>query len=58
MKRKSIKEGVEEDVVMVRDCVLLLADDEDQQSYVAKVAALWQHPTTGGMMISVLWYYR
>lgn len=46
-----------DDVVMVRDSVMMRADG-DEQPFVAKVAALWEDPLTGTMMISLLWFYR
>jgi len=55
MKRRD-DEG-QETIVMVRDCVLLLAS-EDETPYVAKVTGLWEKPRTGAMTMSLLWYYR
>ncbi|KAF2360426.1 Bromo adjacent (BAH) domain [Trinorchestia longiramus] len=50
------KEG---DVVRVRDCVLLRSGPRRADlPFVAKVAALWEEPETGDMMMSILWYYR
>nr|XP_039248113.1 uncharacterized protein LOC120325988 [Styela clava] len=57
MRRKCDGKSDEDDVVMVRDCVIMRAD-AGEQPYVAKVAALWSQPGTGTMMISLLWFYR
>lgn len=57
MRRKSDTKLDEDDVVMVRDCVIMRAD-AGEQPYVAKVAALWSEPGTGTMMVSLLWFYR
>ncbi|XP_052768350.1 serine-rich adhesin for platelets-like isoform X2 [Mya arenaria] len=47
------------DSVQVKDCVLVCAGRKDRDlPYVAKVTNLWEEPTTGEMMMSVLWFYR
>ncbi|KAL5278547.1 BAHD1 family protein [Megaselia abdita] len=49
----------EGDVIRPRDCVLLKAGaKKNELPYVAKVAFLWENPTDGEMMMSLLWYYR
>jgi len=57
IKRKD-KDSGSLDIVLVRDCVFLLAGSEDELSYVAKIAALWEHPKSKEMMMSLVWYYR
>ncbi|XP_032582687.1 AF4/FMR2 family member 4 isoform X2 [Drosophila sechellia] len=49
---------VEGDIIRIRDCVLLKANEDNELPYVAKVAHLWQNPEDGEMMMSLLWYYR
>ncbi|KAF2903938.1 hypothetical protein ILUMI_02236, partial [Ignelater luminosus] len=49
----------EGDVIEPRDCVLLKAGPRrNDLPFVAKVAALWENPDDGEMMMSLLWYYR
>ncbi|XP_078489989.1 uncharacterized protein LOC100180444 [Ciona intestinalis] len=43
-------------VVMVRDCVFLLAGEENEPPYLGKVTSLWEKGDQ--MMISLLWFYR
>eukprot|EP00057_Strongylocentrotus_purpuratus_P004955 XP_003729844.1 PREDICTED: uncharacterized protein LOC100892440 [Strongylocentrotus purpuratus] len=48
-----------DDVIKARDCVLLRADLRKRDlPFVAKVAALYEDPDTGDLMMSLLWYYR
>ncbi|XP_018329966.1 uncharacterized protein LOC108740226 [Agrilus planipennis] len=50
---------VEGDRIEARDCVLLKAGQKKNElPFVAKVAALWENPEDGEMMMSLLWYYR
>ncbi|KAF5274310.1 hypothetical protein FQR65_LT04429 [Abscondita terminalis] len=50
---------VEGDTIEPRDCVLLKAGlRRNDLPFVAKVAALWENPEDGEMMMSLLWYYR
>ncbi|KAL1489950.1 hypothetical protein ABEB36_013874 [Hypothenemus hampei] len=50
------KEG---DLIQPGDCVLLKAGPrKNDLPYVAKIAALWENPEDGEMMMSLLWYYR
>lgn len=50
------KEG---DIIKERDCVLLRSGSKDTDlPFVAKVAAFWENPEDGEMMMSLLWYYR
>ncbi|XP_048830529.1 bromo adjacent homology domain-containing 1 protein isoform X1 [Brienomyrus brachyistius] len=54
-------EGVQRDgeVIRVRDTVLLRSGPRKKSlPYVAKISALWEHPETGEMMMSLFWYYR
>ncbi|KAL3266253.1 hypothetical protein HHI36_010433 [Cryptolaemus montrouzieri] len=47
------------DLIEVRDCVLLKAGARrNELPFVAKIAALWENPEDGEMMMSLLWYYR
>ncbi|RZF39762.1 hypothetical protein LSTR_LSTR003423 [Laodelphax striatellus] len=47
------------DIISPRDCVLLKSGKSKQDlPFVAKVAALWENPEDGEMMMSLLWYYR
>lgn len=39
---------VEGDIIRIRDCVLLKANEDNELPYVAKVAHLWQNPEDGG----------
>lgn len=49
----------EGDTIEPRDCVLLKAGPrKNDLPFVAKVAALWENPEDGEMMMSLLWYYR
>ncbi|KAK4886776.1 hypothetical protein RN001_003047 [Aquatica leii] len=49
----------EGDTIEPRDCVLLKAGPRrNDLPFVAKVAALWENPEDGEMMMSLLWYYR
>lgn len=49
----------EGDVICPRDCVLLKSGPRKMDlPFVAKVAALWENPDDGEMMVSLLWYYR
>lgn len=50
---------VEGDVIQPKDCILLKAGPRKiDLPFVAKVAALWENPDDGEMMVSLLWYYR
>ncbi|KAK6634004.1 hypothetical protein RUM44_004611 [Polyplax serrata] len=50
---------VEGDVIHPKDCILLKAGPRKiDLPFVAKVAALWENPDDGEMMVSLLWYYR
>ncbi|KAG8228677.1 hypothetical protein J437_LFUL008665, partial [Ladona fulva] len=50
---------VEGDLICARDCVLLKSGTRKVDlPFVAKVAALWENPEDGEMMVSLLWYYR
>ncbi|XP_054264721.1 uncharacterized protein LOC128987739 isoform X2 [Macrosteles quadrilineatus] len=47
------------DVIHPRDCILLKSGPRKLDlPYVAKVAAMWEDPEDGEMMVSLLWYYR
>ncbi|XP_039293631.1 uncharacterized protein LOC111053713 [Nilaparvata lugens] len=47
------------DIICPRDCVLLKSGKSKLDlPFVAKVAALWENPEDGEMMMSLLWYYR
>ncbi|XP_044750008.1 proteoglycan 4 isoform X2 [Coccinella septempunctata] len=47
------------DLIEVKDCVLLKAGARrNELPFVAKIAALWENPEDGEMMMSLLWYYR
>ncbi|KAJ9599375.1 hypothetical protein L9F63_010137, partial [Diploptera punctata] len=49
----------EGDVICPRDCILLKSGPRKTDlPFVAKVAALWENPEDGEMMVSLLWYYR
>ncbi|XP_076273195.1 uncharacterized protein LOC143204515 isoform X3 [Rhynchophorus ferrugineus] len=49
----------EGDMIVPGDCVLLKAGPRrNDLPYVAKIAALWENPEDGEMMMSLLWYYR
>ncbi|XP_023722154.1 uncharacterized protein LOC111872450 isoform X2 [Cryptotermes secundus] len=49
----------EGDVIRPRDCILLKSGPRKMDlPFVAKVAALWENPDDGEMMVSLLWYYR
>ncbi|KAI4462893.1 bromo adjacent y domain-containing 1 protein [Holotrichia oblita] len=49
----------EGDIIEPRDCVLLKAGQrKNDLPFVAKIAALWENPEDGEMMMSLLWYYR
>lgn len=49
----------EGDVICPRDCILLKSGPRKTDlPFVAKVAALWENPDDGEMMVSLLWYYR
>ncbi|PVD32330.1 hypothetical protein C0Q70_07763 [Pomacea canaliculata] len=50
---------IDGDVIFSRDCVLLRSGSRKSDvPYVAKVAAFWEHPESGEMMMSLLWYYQ
>uniref|UniRef100_T1IPU5 Kinesin motor domain-containing protein n=1 Tax=Strigamia maritima TaxID=126957 RepID=T1IPU5_STRMM len=50
---------IEGDVIRVRDSVLLKSGPrKNDLPFVAKIAALWENPEDGEMMLSLLWYYR
>ncbi|CAH1968738.1 unnamed protein product [Acanthoscelides obtectus] len=50
---------MEGDKIVPRDCVLLKAGPrKNDLPFVAKIAALWENPEDGEMMMSLLWYYR
>ncbi|XP_041703172.2 bromo adjacent homology domain-containing 1 protein isoform X1 [Coregonus clupeaformis] len=54
-------EGVQRDgeVIRVRDTVLLRSGTRKKSlPYVAKISALWKHPESGEMMMSLFWFYR
>ncbi|XP_056643021.1 uncharacterized protein LOC130449310 [Diorhabda sublineata] len=47
------------DKIAPKDCVLLKAGPrKNDLPFVAKIAALWENPEDGEMMMSLLWYYR
>ncbi|XP_030745713.1 bromodomain-containing protein 4-like isoform X2 [Sitophilus oryzae] len=55
----AMKHEDEGDLIMPGDCVLLKAGPrKNDLPYVAKIAALWENPDDGEMMMSLLWYYR
>lgn len=55
----SMKHCTEGDVVKIRDCILLASGNRKKDlPFIAKVTALWENPTDGDMMMSLLWYYR
>lgn len=48
-----------EDVIKVRDCVLLRSGSRKKDiPFVAKISAIFEDPDTGEIMISLLWFYR
>lgn len=50
---------IEGDVIQVRDSVLLRSGAKTTDlPYIAKVCAFWADAETGGVMMSLLWYYR
>lgn len=50
---------VEGDVIQVRDSVLLRSGAKKTDlPYIAKVCAFWEDAETGGVMMSLFWYYR
>nr|CAD7258448.1 unnamed protein product [Timema shepardi] len=50
---------IEGDIIYPHDCVLLKSGTRKiDLPFVAKVAALWENPDDGEMMVSLLWYYR
>lgn len=50
---------VEGDVIQVRDSVLLRSGGRKTDlPYIAKVCAFWEDAETGGVMMSLFWYYR
>ncbi|XP_046665733.1 uncharacterized protein LOC124357748 isoform X2 [Homalodisca vitripennis] len=50
---------VQGDVICPRDCILLKSGPRKiDLPFVAKVAAMWENPEDGEMMVSLLWYYR
>lgn len=50
---------VEGDVIQVRDSVLLRSGAKTTDlPYIAKVCAFWEDAETGGVMMSLFWYYR
>ncbi|XP_077292373.1 histone gene-specific Epigenetic Repressor in late S phase [Arctopsyche grandis] len=47
------------DAVRRGDCVLLRAGSRRTEApFVARVTQLWENPSDGEMMVSLLWYYR
>jgi len=47
------------DIITPRDCILLKSGPRKiDLPFVAKVAAMWENPDDGEMMVSLLWYYR
>lgn len=50
---------VEGDVIQVRDSVLLRSGARKTDlPYIAKLCAFWEDAETGGVMMSLFWYYR
>lgn len=50
---------VEGDVIQVRDSVLLRSGAKTTDlPFIAKVCAFWEDAETGGVMMSLFWYYR
>lgn len=50
---------VEGDTIQVRDSVLLRSGAKTTDlPYIAKVCAFWEDAETGGVMMSLFWYYR
>lgn len=50
---------VEGDVIQVRDSVLLRSGaGKKDLPYIAKVCSFWEDAETGGVMMSLFWYYR
>lgn len=50
---------IEGDIIRPGHCVLLKAGPRrNDLPYVAKIAALWENPEDGEMMMALLWYYR
>lgn len=50
---------IEGDVIQVRDSVLLRSGvKQTDLPYIAKVCAFWEDAETGGVMMSLFWYYR
>uniref|UniRef100_A0A6G1SIU4 Bromo adjacent y domain-containing 1 protein n=1 Tax=Aceria tosichella TaxID=561515 RepID=A0A6G1SIU4_9ACAR len=50
---------LEGDVIQVRDSVLLRSGAKQTDlPYIAKVCAFWEDAETGGVMMSLFWYYR
>lgn len=50
---------VEGDVIQVRDSVLLRSGaKKNDLPFIAKVCAFWEDAETGGVMMSLFWYYR
>lgn len=50
---------IEGDVIQVRDSVLLRSGARKTDlPYIAKVCAFWEDAETGGVMMSLFWYYR
>lgn len=50
---------IQGDIICPRDCVLLKSGPRRTDlPFVAKVAAMWENPDDGEMMVSLLWYYR
>lgn len=50
---------IEGDVIQVRDSVLLRSGAKQTDlPYIAKVCAFWEDAETGGVMMSLFWYYR
>ncbi|XP_077864662.1 LOW QUALITY PROTEIN: uncharacterized protein LOC102801554 [Saccoglossus kowalevskii] len=47
------------DIINVLDCILLKSGPRKiDLPYIAKVAAIWDDPEEGELMVSILWYYR
>ncbi|XP_071833125.1 uncharacterized protein [Apostichopus japonicus] len=48
-----------EDVIKVRDCVLLRSGTRKKDiPFVAKISAIFEDPDTGEIMVALLWFYR
>jgi len=50
---------IEGDVIQVKDSVLLRSGAKKTDlPYIAKICAFWQDASSGGVMMSLFWYYR